>query len=406
MTRNIRLILCFFLFLCASIQFEVSAKSRIFNIRYEVDSVRINPSYMSNSRTLNELEEFLNFMRTNRALAIDSMKFTGTASPEGYIERNQWLSRNRMIKFHDYVNKFYPLADSKVFGTDSYIPWQRFRNAVEKSDIPCRERVLNVLSMPADTVAWNRGMHTDQRMMILRYMDDGEVWKVLRPILAESRYAEAEFVWSAFPFGVPLYPIMVNPEEMPGYAPMPLPLSTSWTHRFYVKTNLLDWGLLIANLAVEFDIARHWSFALPVFYSCWNYFSPKVKFRVAGFQPELRYWFNSTQNDGWFIGGHFGYTYYNMAFGGEHRYQDADGKKPAMGAGVAFGWRKPFGPGKKWRVEFSAGVGVYPLKYDVFENTRDYRYGKLIETRRKTFIGLDQAAITIGYAIDLHTNKH
>ena len=41
----------------------------------------------------------------------------------------------------------------------------------------------------------------------------------------------------------------------------------------YVKTNSIGSGFLIANLAGEIDLGKHWSFALPVYYSACNYFT-------------------------------------------------------------------------------------------------------------------------------------
>ena len=45
-----------------------------------------------------------------------------------------------------------------------------------------------------------------------------------------------------------------------------------WTRELHVKTNVVGLGLGIANAAVEVDLAKHWSFTLPVYYSSWDYF--------------------------------------------------------------------------------------------------------------------------------------
>jgi hypothetical protein len=60
---------------------------------------------------------------------------------------------------------------------------------------------------------------------------------------------------------------------------------------------------------------------------------------------------------------------------------------------------------KRWNVEFTLGAGVYPLKYDIFYNTEDTKDGLLIGTEKKTYWGLDNAAVTFSYALDFKKSK-
>ena len=86
--------------------------------------------------------------------------------------------------------------------------------------------------------------------------------------------------------------------------------------------------MAIANVAAEVDLAKHWSFTLPVYYSTWDYFKSTIKFRTFAVQPEFRNWL-SEENDGFFAGAHFGLAYYNFAFDGDYRYQDHNRETPA-----------------------------------------------------------------------------
>lgn len=380
--------------------------SRHFLINYRVDIADIDTNFMDNANRINELREFLRDIRENPMIFIDSVRFTGTASPDGYIEYNRWLSENRLDHFKELTAEEIYIPDSIIFLNDSYITWQNFREGVEASDIPYKEEVLSVIDLPADTVKWNWGLHTDSRLLTLRNMHNGKVWNYLKPILYYLRYADAEFVVKKkklpLPEFIPFNPLAEISQR--SYLP-PLPPYEIWKRRLYIKTNFVKWALLISNVSVEVDLIRHWTLDLSVFYSKWDYFRPEIRFRFAGFMPELRYWFNSEENDGWFIGGHFGYSYYNLGFNGAHRYQDLYGKTPTKGGGLSFGWRKQFGYKNRWRLEFSAGAGVYPLHYSVFENTHDYHNGQWLEERKKTYFGLDQLSVSIGYAIDLFSKK-
>ena len=175
----------------------------------------------------------------------------------------------------------------------------------------------------------------------------------------------------------------------------------SWTRQLHVKTNVLGLGLGIANAAVEIDLGKHWSFNLPVYYSAWDYFKTTIKFRTLAVQPEFRYWFKP-ENEGWFVGAHFGYASYNIALDGDYRYQDHDRETPAMGGGLAFGYRTHISKNKRWKMEFTLGGGYYPLQYDKFHNTPNVKDGLMVESCiEKNYRGLDQASVSFLYTFDL-----
>jgi hypothetical protein len=115
----------------------------------------------------------------------------------------------------------------------------------------------------------------------------------------------------------------------------------------------------------------------------------------------LRYWFNQN-NQKFFIGAHFGYAQYNIAVEGDYRYQDHGGKSPALGGGISLGYRMPISDDNKWHIEFTLGAGAYGLHYDKYYNVNN---GKLIDTHRKIYWGVDNAAINISYNLDLKKRK-
>ncbi len=175
------------------------------------------------------------------------------------------------------------------------------------------------------------------------------------------------------------------------------PEVNGWMRWLHCKTNAVAWGFGIANVSAEIDLAKHWSFALPVYYSAWDYFKSKIKFRTFAVQPELRYWL-SENNNGFFAGAHFGLAFYNFATNGNYRYQDHN---PAIGAGVGAGYRMPIGKGKGWHVEFSLGAGIYSLNYNKFYNTPRTKDGLLVGRFKKTYYGIDHVAVSFSYAFDM-----
>lgn len=161
-----------------------------------------------------------------------------------------------------------------------------------------------------------------------------------------------------------------------------------------IKTNLIGWAMGIVNAGVEFNLASHLSLDIPIYYCGWNYFKNTLKFRTLSTQPEFRYWCRS-QNEGFFIGAHFGIGLFNVAWGGEYRYQEKDSKSPAFGGGVSLGYRLPISKSGKWHLEFSIGSGAYDVKYDKCKNEPQ---GELIESGSKTFFGIDNAGVIITYS--------
>lgn len=168
---------------------------------------------------------------------------------------------------------------------------------------------------------------------------------------------------------------------------------SEWTRHAYLKTNILGLGLAIANVSFEVDLGKHWSFALPIYYSAWDYFTSTIKFRNFSVQPEFRYWF-SKENDRFFLGAHFGMAYYNLALDSKYRSQDRNGDTPALGGGMSIGYRFPLGKSERWKMEFSVGAGYYPLEYDQFLNVPN---GKLSHYEKRNYLGIDQVSMSIAY---------
>lgn len=163
--------------------------------------------------------------------------------------------------------------------------------------------------------------------------------------------------------------------------------------RIIAKTNIPAWGMLWQNAAVEVDILPHFSFELPVYWSPYDYGKRTLKFRTFSAMPKFRYW-PSADNDGFFVDIHGGFAYYNVALGGDKRYQDHDGDTPALGGGIGLGYRFRLPGAPRWKIELALGAGVYALDYDIFENTRN---GLITDRRQRTFFGIDNFAVSLCY---------
>ena len=382
-------------------------------IDFRVNSAVIDPTYSDNAHRMQEIIEFLRSIREDSTTNIIEVSFCGAASPEGSDRLNRQLAQGRLTALEALVRKEVDIPDSLITHNDSYIPWNYLKGQIKASECEYNDKIISILDK-----------ETDDRISRLKALDNGKVWKQMNrlffaqmrnacvvlvtyqeplpvlpePIIISEPVAESDTV-TAEPELV-VEPIEVLPDTMVVVEAV-LPEVEGWTRQLHVKTNAIGLGMAIANLAVEVDICKHLSFTLPVYYSAWDYFKTTIKFRTLGIQPEIRYWFHP-DNEGWFVGAHFGMAYYNIAWDGDYRYQDHNRETPAMGGGIAAGYRTHLSKNKKWKMEFSLGGGAYLLDYDKFHNTRVTKEGLMVKSSiNKTYWGLDQASISVAYSFDL-----
>ena len=384
---------------------------------FRVNSTIVDTAYSDNASRMRELIEFLERIRQDSTVNIVRISFKGAASPEGSYQLNRRLAHSRLNALEELVRNYVEAPDSIITRNDSYIPWEWLKSQIETSGLTDKDKIISILEEESMLVDYhNPNTHIDSRILKLKQLDNGMTWREIHRLYFQSmRNACAEFITYTDTI-VHRDPVMISdafsidqtpPAEVPRIIPdtsaiaaATVPETPEWTRRLHLKTNIIGLGFGIANASAELDIAKHCSFALPVYYSAWDYFKTTIKFRTFTIQPEIRYWI-SENNDGFYAGVHFGLSYYNYAFDREYRYQDHNRETPAIGGGLSLGYRLPLGKSSRWRVEFSLGAGVYPLHYDKFHNTPETKYGLMTENVQKTYWGIDQAAISFSYAFNL-----
>lgn len=387
---------------------ESFAEKQHFRLLYVVDVAELDSAYSDNSERMIDIKEFLTESARDTSIRFTGVEFKGTASPEGPYERNLWLAENRLRSFKDLVYTYGNIPDSLVKANSTEITWDEFREAIAESDMVYRDEVLAIIDRDEELVPFWGGRHIDNRLLELKSLHGGKVWESLQnPILHDLRYGDAVFYYTR---EMPQLRIMTIPVETVVEMPVTLQVPAiveyeTWTPRWYLKTNFAAWVLFSANLAFEIDMGRHWSFTLPVYYCGMDWFKSTIKFRNFTIQPEIRWWPRSTENEGFFLGAHFMMSYYNIALNGDWRYQDYRGRTPALGGGIALGYRTPISKNRRWHMEFSVGAGIYPLDYSLFHNTPDYKDGEWHARNKKTYIGIDQVGITLAYSFDMNRYK-
>lgn len=385
-------------------------------VDFRVNSTVIDSAYSDNAIRMQEIIDFLRTIRQDSTINIIEVSFCGAASPEGSYQLNRKLARGRLEALEKLVCKEVDIPDSLITRNDTYIPWDYLKSQIEDSGLVHKDEVIAILEEEARLEDYHHpNTHIDNRIVKLRALDGGKVWQQMSKLFFEQmRNACAVFVTYKkelppvqepiiLPDTVVVEPPVEVVETVPDTAAnvdVVIPEIEEWSRKLHLKTNAIGLGMAIVNVAAEIDLAKHWSFTLPVFYSAWDYFKSTIKFRTFAVQPEFRYWL-SEENDGLFGGAHFSLAYYNFAFDGDYRYQDHSRETPSIGGGVSIGYRMPISKNNRWRVEFSLGAGVYSCHYDKFQNTPRTKDGLMIESIKKTCWGIDQAAVSFSYSFDL-----
>ena len=413
------------------ISFGLKAETSSVEIKVEfpLGVSTIEPDFGDNGTELARVPLLLSLLGDNGKIADNEsvhIVFRGTTSPEGSHELNQNLAFDRLVTLEKYIRSRFEIPDSVIEHDGNYIHWDWLRKAVTSSaDMPSKAEVLRIIDEKEGLVPYRNNQTIDVRLLELQKVDNGKAWEYMSknifpkmrwasiyavvvrpdkeavvieiPVAEEDELSDMEVAEEIIVEAIEEETVEVVEPEPVAEEPAVELLDDSFLRRCYIKTNLLGWALLQTNIAVEFDLARHWSVALPAYYSAWNYFKSTIKFRTTDLKPEVRYW-TSGDNRGWYIGAHFGLTWYNYAFDGKYRYQDYDRRTPAIGGGLGFGYRLPISSNGRWHVEFGLSAGAYRLHFDKFLNEPN---GRRVAEERKTYIGLDNAAITFSYSFGL-----
>lgn len=279
-------------------------------VDFRVNSTVIDSAYSDNAARMQEIIEFLRNIHQDSTINIVEISFCGAASPEGSDQLNRKLARGRLSALEKFIRKEVDIPDSLITRNDSYIPWDYLKSQIEDSGLTHKDEVISILEEESLLVDYHHpNTHIDNRIVKLKRLDNGKVWQQMNKLFFERmRNACAVFVTYKqklppvqepviVPDTIKVEPIVevveIQPDTTAIVAPV-VPDVEEWTRKLHVKTNAIGLGMGIANVAAEIDLAKHWSFTLPVYYSAWDYFKTTIKFRTFSVQPEFRYWLSET----------------------------------------------------------------------------------------------------------------
>ena len=377
---------------CAHAQHQRHADDSL-TVYFRQNRSNFEPGYMDNEARCNAFIDHIRGLQCNDLFHIHRVDFIGHASPEGSGQLNESLAKRRAENVIRYLHKKLEFADSVVFVTSVPEDWDGLSDLiVNDAELPEREEVIRIVRDDSLGVYRERDLK-ENHPRAWKYMLD-KYFPALRNF---TIYIHIDLNLPELEESEPLEDIIIDEEFSQleiadSLALLPMP----WKGGVTLKTNGLAWGIGQQNVAVEFDLAPHWSLAVPFYYSGgFDYFKSTIKFRGKVLQPEARYYFKP-DNAGLYAGIHAGVGWYNFALDGDYRIQDHKGTRPAWGGGLGFGYTMQFKKSPAWGLEFALGAGVYDALYDKFYNEDN---GPVAQTAvRKLFIGVDNAAVSVTYS--------
>lgn len=344
---------------------------------------------------------------SDNGLVSVKVDFYASASPDGPLCLNERLARDRMKVLFDYLHDELKLADAVIGGVNFSEDWEGLHRMVEADkDVPYRDEVIKIIFAGEDTWKDPDG----EKEKALKRLHGGKTYRYLvRNMLPDLRVVNVHLHADVDPLLLSLEKVtpvaakaLKAPEKKMPVPPAAPETEPGFTRYLTLKTNFLGWSLIGMNIAAEYDFAPHFSVALPFYYSGGlDYFTSTLKFRGIVLQPEFRWfpWLSENDNEGFYLGAHFGLGWYNFALDGNYRIQDVDGNTPSFGGGLGVGYQMPLKRNPRWGLEFALGAGVYRSRYDMFYNEGNGPYYK--RDVHKTWFGIDNAAVSITYKFDL-----
>jgi len=367
--------------LCARAQQNLEKSDVVY---FRLGSSVYDPEFRENGI---RLEAFLRGIEEDRQSGlweIVAVDFSAGASPEGPSRLNTRLAEARLATMTEFLRgRLAPTSSSATAHS-----WLEISDSVAAgSDFAGRDEALAIMGSDSlgargkEAALRRIGGGRTWKYLELKYLPDQRAFRVsVKRRLSDLPWISASQALTKDAAVLRCTPDLSQPE---GKAES---LSSPRGELF----------LLSGNVAAEIDLVGPVSLHFPVHYSALDWFSSTVKFRNFAIQPELRYNFSRVR--GLFAGAHFGLAWFNVATGGDWRYQDKDGRSPLMGGGLGIGYRLPLGSGSRWELEFSLGAGVYSIDYDRFYNEPG---GAWAGSGSTTWTGLDNACISITYKFPL-----
>lgn len=367
------------------------------------------PGFRGNGARLDSLAARLGVFGKSDAV-LRSVRFSGSASPEGSVAINRRLSARRADRAIDYLRGKISVPDSLVSVVRVGRDWSGLL-AMAKGDtaLPYRAETITLIESIIRNVEAS-GRDSESNLRRIKALRDGVPYRYMY-----SRYFPALRV-AKLTLEYDLLPQIKAPEEDSLDLRLNLPeveiADFSWSafiareeKPFYMdlRTNMLYDALAVPNIGAEFYLGKNFSAGANWMYGWWDKNSAHRYWRVYGGDLNVRWWFGQAAErkplTGHHVGIYGGVVTYDFEFGGRGYMGGLPHRtlwdRCNVMAGVEYGYSLPVA--KRLNIDFTIGIGYLGGKYIKYvPKGNGYLYES---TRHLTWVGPTKAEISLVWLI-------
>ncbi len=388
-------LISFFLLIAGNVSGKTLSDTSVvmhLKIAYPINDINIHEDYLSNVRMLSMVKEYL-----QKSPQIDSITIFSYASPEGPLQLNRYLARERGIKAKEYLLQHLPpdkrLTEDRIKIDPTWENWAGLRQlVVEQYPYKDKDDVLALLD--------NETILNEQRKALLKKINGGRPWRYIRSeILPHLRYATWIAVWQKIELENNLPAMPQQPLLAECVAVKTAPRKTELTARpleyiitedttvvedtktiFALKSNLLYDAVSLLNFSIEAPLYKD-KLSLLYYHQApwWNWGKGNNEYciRFLGIGAEAKWWFaprprvaseKRIRRDK-FMGHFLGIYGESGKYDFEHK-RDICRQGEFWSAGLSYGYAMPVG--KRLNMEFSISAGYASISYRGYTPSEDY----------------------------------
>lgn len=341
-------------------------------VKFRQSRVALDTAYMDNCATLEHINKY--HLPDSDYILLD-VKVEGTASPEGSVRFNNWLSRERAARIYDYVQSSMIVPDSLTSFSFTGRDWRGLRSMVEgDSDVPYRDDVMLLLD---EIIARcdNGEKESDGNVQRLKQLHGGVPYSYLyRNVFPYLRRADIVLIYGRkihklkqndfMPSGRPI----LNVDMPADYIAIPVQQEDK---PFYMalKSNMVADALALPEIGAEFYLGKNMTIVGNWMYGWWDNDKSHRYWRAYGGDIALRWWVGSAAHrkplTGHHVGVYAGVVTYDFEFGGRGYMGGRPGHslwdRCMKYCGAEYGYSLPIA--RRLNIDFTIGLGYLCGKY-------------------------------------------
>ena len=397
-------------FLMLALPFALNAQSthkkqESLKVYFRQNSKTLDPDYMNNRQTLEQLTELLQPYMPGNAPFKGSVQIISSASPEGTVSANDRLIEERAKAIANWISQHFKLEIGYVV-EQMHIDWQTFTTLVEETpDMPERDKVLEILRTTPEN-------DTYARQSKLRNLSGTAYEWLYQHFYPQMRYAavRTEVAYTPENISTPSEPVQAPAHEdaavpviQESQTPAPAVQEPAteeapvYTRPFYmsISTNALYDLALIPNIGVEFYLGKNWSIDANWHHAWWKSDKRYRYWRTYGGDLALRKWFGKKAAQKPLTGHHAGLygqmLTYDFEWGGRGYLAD----RWSYAAGIEYGYSLPIA--RRLNLDFNIGLGYHWGEYKEYLPIDGHYVWQA--TKNRKYMGPTKAEISLIWLI-------